>query len=79
MKRVTSRESRALADEERSGLTSRIDELVGEIDRQIDELIGEQESLEDAAREHLFVSAHDSNVVLEAISSTSSSKPRSCR
>lgn len=67
VERVTTEEERALDGEERASLEAEAHELVSRIDEDLDALLGEQASLEDAAREHLFVPAADAQVVLESI------------
>jgi len=69
--RVTEARTRTLEGEERGAIAGEITALVGEIDRNVEELIVERAELEDTRRSHLFVSAADADVVLDAIRETS--------
>ncbi|MFW5745585.1 MAG: hypothetical protein ACOC2D_20100, partial [Spirochaetota bacterium] len=64
---VATEEERAPDGEERASLEAEARELVSRIDEELDALLAEQASLEDAAREPLFVPAADAQVVLESI------------
>ena len=70
VERITIEEERALHGEERASLEASARELVGELDGELDALLAEQASLEDAAHEHLFVAAADTDAVLESIRAT---------
>ncbi len=71
VERVVEERSRELEGEERRAIAGEIASLVEEITRHIEELIVEQEVLEDTRRSHLFVSAADADVVLDAIRASS--------
>ncbi|MFP4375543.1 MAG: AAA family ATPase [Spirochaetales bacterium] len=70
IERTTRREERKPKPAELASIASEVSALLAEVDGHVEELLEAQRQLEDAGHQHLFVSAADTSVVLNAVTET---------